>query len=267
MVTIVAGLDAPEVQPRPATLLDTVAPDDSGIEWLEPATDPAGVYTSLNCLDLGLSYDVCDEPVASEYQEPATANIIRFVSDMGVKCQSLAFGDLAERFARAVELRESANVELNLMTLRFTGTRGGAAATDITPAGGAVTPKNGVALLEGHAAANYVGQPIIHAPVGVVSVLSTDPGVELVGSRMHTGLGASLVAGAGYEARIGPTGAVAAAGEYWVYATGQMRIRRGRRILGDPILDRATNLFYLRSARPYVIDVDCYLAAVRVKFI
>lgn len=266
IVQFAPSIDAPDVEPRSAQLLDTVQPIDGGVEWAEPAAEGGGVYTSLNCLDFGTSYDICDEPSPTEFQDPVLVNITRFVSNLGVKCQSLGFGDIATQFEKVVALRESANVELNVMTLKFTGVRGGDPATDITPAGGAQAIENGIALLEGHAAANYAGLPIIHSPVTVASVVAGDPGFTADGKIMRTGLGTRFVAGAGYEARIGPTGAVAAAGEWWVYATGEMRIRRGRRLWGEPVLDRASNIFYIRSARPYVIDVDCYQAAVRVKF-
>lgn len=253
-------LDAPSPDPLTGTLLDSV-------EVITGRVEPLGMYTSLNCMTMPESADICAAVNTLAWNSPITVNGVRFVADIGVFCQGLVGWDaLQPEFARAVELRESAAVEQNLMALRFTGTAGGAAAHDITPTGGAVDPRVGIAMLEGDAAKNYVGIPTIHSPRTIASLINSFGGtLHQEGVRWYSSLGSKFVAGAGYDANVGPGGAAPAAGEMWVYATGEVRVTRLGRVDLDPILDRGSNISYLRSQRPYIVDVDCYVAAVRVK--
>lgn len=262
MATTGMLLEAPAPEGWPATLLDTFTPRDGRLE-------PDDLYVSLNCIGLPDSKQLCDTDTAwadSDYQDGQLIDGIRFVSDIGIKCRALGWGDLDTQFNRVVELRESASVEQNLMALRFTGTQGGAAATNITPAGGAVTPAQGVALLEGHAAMNYAGKPAIHSPVSVASLLlDVAIGYHADGNKLLTSLGSDFIVGAGYEQNLGPSGAAPAAGEKWLYASGGIDIVRGRRVQLDTVFSRLNNYSYLRSQRIYVVSVDCYISAVRVK--
>src|SRR5215471_16646227 len=125
-------LDAPSPDPLTGTLLDSVEVTDGRVE-------PTGLYTTLNCLTMPETADICAAVNTLAWNSPTVVNGIRFVADVGVQCQGLVGWDTIQpEFSRAVELRESAAVEQNLMALRFTGTAGGSAATDVTPTGGAV---------------------------------------------------------------------------------------------------------------------------------
>lgn len=252
-------LQAPVPDPLSGTLLDSVEVSEGRVETV-------GLYTTLNCMTVPETADICAAVNTLAWNAPKTVDGIRFVADIGVACQGFVNWDtLQPEFARAVDLRESAAVEQNLLALRFTGTQGGAAATDITPAGGAVDAKVGIALLEGDAARKYVGLATIHSPRTVASLINATGSISKTGNRWYSSLGTKFIAGAGYDSNLGPTGAAPAAGEMWVYATGEVRVHRMRRVELDPILDRSSNITYLRSQRPYMVDVDCYLSAVRVK--
>jgi hypothetical protein len=138
------------------------------------------------------------------------------------------------------------------------------APVDITPAGGAVKPTVGLALLEGYGANNYAGAPTVHLPVSVASLALGVNGAVWSGDTLHSQLGTPIVAGAGYDyPNLGPTGAGAPAGEKWAYVTGSVVINAGDLIVQDA-LDRDKNDHVTLAERGYVIAVDCFAAAVRV---
>lgn len=110
---------------------------------------------------------------------------------------------------------------------------------DLTPPAGAVHVVNGVGILESWLGTNYGGQGVIHAPIGIASLLSMHHQVrEGVTDETcpETLAGNAVVLGAGYAANVGPATppavpAPAAAGEAWLYITPPMRIRRDSREL------------------------------------
>lgn len=255
---MVASLDAPAPEKFESTLLDVAPPQLALME-------PDGLYVSLNCMELAASGALCDpNPPDLVFQEAVEVDGIRFTTDLGVQCRPLGWQGLTDQFERVVELNESGAVEQSLMALRFTGTEGGSAATDITPAGGAVRPVVGLALLEGYASRHYAGKPVIHASRTIAALLGTQYGFSVQDNIIRTPLGTKVVAGAGYEDNLGPTGAAPAAGEQWVYASGVVRTFASKRLMIDPQLNRTSNEQFLRSQRVWVVDIDCFLAAVRV---
>jgi hypothetical protein len=85
------------------------------------------------------------------------------------------------------------------------------------------------------------------------------------GNTLTTVLGSKIAAGGGYGCpNNGPTGAAPAAGEQWLYASGEVLVARSEVIsVGD--VNRDTNEQVALVERAYVAAVDCYTAAVRVK--
>lgn len=96
---------------------------------------------------------------------------------------------------------------------------------DVTPTPGtAVKPRYGQALLEGALGGATLGSVgTIHAPRAVASILK----LEEDKNTLFTNIGNTVVAGTGYS-KVGPTGVVAGANQYWMYATGPVTV-----ILGD----------------------------------
>jgi hypothetical protein len=207
--------------------------------------------------------------VASKtFESPTWQDGFRFGVYGGIKCKGPGF-DMVEaegKVRAAFEASESVGVERALMTTRFVDGAAWDPATDLTPAGGAVSASIGLALLEGDAAGKYAGTPIIHAPRAVASLLSTiGAGLDREGNRLVSKLGTPIAAGGGYACpNAGPTGAAPAAGEAWMYASGQVTVARGELLVKSDI-DRVENDVYVLAERAYVAAVDCYTAAVRVK--
>lgn len=145
---------------------------------------------------------------------------------------------------------------------------------DLTPAVGAVSPVDGIALLEGWSAANYGGVPVIHIARSVGSVLSALAVVQRATGgqqRLETRQGALIASGGGYgpgwAPETDPDVALTApgAGEAWLYVTGQVVVRRAASStvtrVSQPSL---TNEFTALAERPYAVGWECGAAAVRV---
>jgi hypothetical protein len=176
---------------------------------------------------------------------------------------------------RVFEANESVGVEKAFMATRFRVSAPGDpeegdlwdAPVDITPAGGAVDPYVGIALLEGHAASRYAGAPIIHMPRTIGALAWAKADLEQRGDTFFTPQGSKVASGGGYEAlNTSPAGVAAPAGERWMYATGEIALQRGE-IVVKREMDTTTNEVFVLAERLYVASVDCYTAAVRVKVI
>jgi len=207
-------------------------------------------------------------PANKTFEAPGWQDGFRFAVYGGIKCKGPGF-DMAEAETKtraAFEAMESVGVERALMNTRFVDGAAWDPATDLTPAGGAVSAAIGLAMLEGDAACRYAGTPIIHAPRAVASLLTGFQGsVVREGNRLETKLGSLVAAGGGYACpNSSPLGAAPAAGEAWMYASGAVSVARGELLIKSDI-DRDQNDVYVLAERAYVAAVDCYTAAVRVK--
>lgn len=255
---------APAVKELEGTLLDAATVSD-GIEWL----DENGLFESYNCMRFDASADFCG-PNSKDFDQAASwQDGFRFAAYGGVSCSAVGL-DQAEmlRAVRDVfERGESTAVERALMRTRFAADADGrwAAPVDLTPAGGPVTPGAGVALLEGYAASVYVGGPTLHIPRSIASLLLGTQGAVLDQGEFTTKLGSKIAAGAGYDfPNLGPDGAEATAGEKWLYATGEVVVRRGDPIVRQ-VMAHTDNEVHVLAERGYVAAVDCFTAAVRVR--
>lgn len=134
--------------------------------------------------------------------------------------------------------------------------------------GAAVTPKEGVSILEQWSAANYGSVPTFHMPRGVASLLGFDQTMIGGSGRLVTSLGSFVAAGAGYAGLNGPTGEAPAADEAWIYVTGGVTVRRTPALDVIPVqMTRspdATNDAMAVAERPYVVSYECIVGAVKV---
>jgi len=258
--------DFPAPSKPVGTLLDVAYVTD-GIGFLEPQ----GLTESYNCMILD-SVAVWPCPTTASPKtfgdSPSWVDGIRFAVYGGITCKGPGFSmtDGLTKARQSFEAMESVGVERALMKTRFVAGPTWGAATDLTPAGGAVVPAAGLAILEGDAACKYAGVPIIHAPRAVASLLTGIQGsITNEGNALVTKLGSKVAAGGGYGCpNSGPTGAAPAAGELWMYGTGMVTVARGELMTFSDI-DRSTNDVRLLVERAYVAAVDCYVSAVRVK--
>jgi hypothetical protein len=98
----------------------------------------------------------------------------------------------------------------------------------------------------------------------VASMILGVDGAMFEGDVLTTKFGSKIAAGAGYDyPNLGPTGAAAAVGEKWVYATGGVAISHSKPVIKQ-VMNHSTNEVLVLAERGYIAAVDCYAAAIRV---
>lgn len=128
-----------------------------------------------------------------------------------------------------------------------------------TPPGTAVSADAGIAALENFVAGVYGSLGVVHMTRGAASVLLARDRLVQTGSRLTTGLGTPVVAGAGYPGT-SPAGADPGVGETWVYVTPALfgyrsEVFTSSNRSGD-LFDRATNDLYAVAERTYLLGFD-----------
>lgn len=258
---------APPATQRESTLLDVAHGESGGFEL----QDGNGLYDSYHCMLFGSAADFCaPNNKTLDDQSPLWVDGIRFAAYGGVTCKAVGLDQarIQAEVDRVFSLGESNAVEQALMVQRFRADTEvpsrWAAATDLTPAGGAVSPKVGLAVLEDHAATLYVGQPVIHVSVDIGSLLLADVAVKEGGIVMSK-LGSKIAVGAGYSTiNTSPAGVAAPAGEKWVYASGEVTYIASEKI-SHLAFEQSNNDVVVLAERAYIAAVECFTAAVRVK--
>lgn len=188
----------------------------SGFQYL---TENCGVASSLDdpaCLTAAeRAAKTFDETVVVESTDP-------FAVYKGVECVDMHEDD-STWARRGLELTEHIAVEQRVMSDLLAG------ATDVTPTPGtAVSVRHGIALLEGVAAANYGGVPVLHMARSTTTIGFSEHVLEHDSAFKITTMQGALVAnGGGYEGNLSPAGVAAAAGEAWIYVTGAVTVVRG----------------------------------------
>lgn len=132
----------------------------------------------------------------------------------------------------------------------------------------ALTPVAGIAALENYLASNYGGTGIIHGPRGVSALLARYHLAFAEGTVLRTLVGTPVALGGGYTVNTGPDGVEAPPGTAWLYATGNVVIRRSE-VWVNPdsvaqALNRTSNNVTLLAERTYVVTHECLLAAVLI---
>ena len=276
---------APQATPARFGLLSVAQmPTDTG-RW------EGGILTMPNACGNGGSYgDPC--PAPGDREKADSAGVVigggdPFTVYAGFRCAPVGFTDdeIRERGDAALLAGEERTVEEVFWTgvtdnaveihphlAENTASTPGVddftwlAATTVAGGGGAVSVRRALADLERELAGCYGGQGVIHMPRDVATVAVAEGIVERYGNRLETKVGTLVAAGAGYPGT-SPTGAAAAAGESWVYATGAVQVRRSGVFYTGSIaesLDRVSNTIQRLAERTYVVTWDCCLLAARV---
>ncbi len=145
-------------------------------------------------------------------------------------------------------------------------------ADDITPtAGVALSPLDGLAVLEEFAATNYAGVATIHMPAGTATRLGSHSLTARAG-RLETVNGNLVAAGGGYgQVRTLGTeadpGTEAPDGARWLFVTGAVVVRRGGVEETGLVVDHAapaSNIYHALAQREVVVTAECMAAAVLV---
>lgn len=257
-------LTRPALTPRPGTLLDVATVQTSANAW----TDKNGLWDTLNCGDLNNGYaDQClinpggPAPAAKTFDAPEWVDGFRFAAYKGTTCKMIDFAYIQSLNTQAFLDFESASVEAVF------GAHVIEVATNLTPAT-ALTVKEGLALLEGHAGTHYAGVPTIHASTQILSLLDSDgASLEVGAGGFRTAAGSKVVNGGGYFG-VDKATPVLGAGEAWLFATGEVVLQQSGEIneasAAAPI-KMDTNEVQALTERIYLAGYDCYATAVRVK--
>jgi hypothetical protein len=203
----------------------------------------------------------------------ATTKAHPFAVYAGMECGSVGYdheGAYQERARTILELAGQHAAESAL----WTGAGGNtgpmnAAATPIVSAS-PTSLTAAVGALEDWLADHYSGVGVIHAKRGVnafarrAHLTVRDPGNP---EALTTGLGTRWVFGGGYNGT-GPAAVAPAANQGWIYATGQLTIRRGpvTAFTMAEALNRSINDVSVFAEQPYVVGFDCAIGAALVDF-
>lgn len=219
--------------------------------------DPAGGWTNPDAKVVSRA-DWCSF-------EPVTAYAKVECSVVG-----FPFEEAQEASLEQLRLGEQNVVEEWFMRRGLSWLAGEDPANDLTPGTGALHIVSGIGVLEAWLADNYGGTGVIHAPVGVASLLGKHHQFDPAYDCLTTWAGNRVVVGGGYTTNVGPAvrpaaGEVAPAGEAWLYITPPVRIRREAR---HNVIDREwqglNTLVNDRTAlaeATFVPEVACCMAA------
>ncbi len=177
--------------------------------------DPAGGWTNPTAKVVSRADWASFEPVTS-YAE--------------VQCSTVGFSYDESRASALAQLELGEQSVLEEWFMRR-GLSWMAFGHDLTPGTGALHIVSGIGVLEAWLAENYGGRGVIHVPIGATSLLGKNHQFRDSVDCLTTWAGNTVVAGGGYSVNVGPAqapaaGAVAPAGEAWIYVTPKMRIRR-----------------------------------------
>lgn len=246
----------------------------------------AGMWPSYNCLDLFTPGEVCSTSEAVAYKTFETATwqtAFDFSVYGGVQCSAVGLdtADQKREVSRVFERGEGRGVEQALLYTRLAEQEAPEAGedgplwdepVDVTPS--ATVPLHvALALLEGHAAANYNGLPTIHMPRAAATVLSASGLIVWNGDLAFTKNGSRVAIGGGYD-----DPAMLTSGTWTMYATGEVYVERSDTLefqsyvtpgdgsgTGEDENGLADNTVIALVERLYRVAIDCYAAKVTGK--
>lgn len=242
----------------------------NGTDMLSEPCAPANAWQ--DCPDVNPITGPFVNPDAKVFDRPVTTSFEPVTAYAGVECSTfgLSFDEARERAVSQLRTGEQQVLEDFFMRR---GLAAYALGNDLTPAEGALSICMGVGILETWLALNYGGVGVLHAPVGVGTLLSGGRIVDFPQdeSCITTLVGNAVVLGGGYSANVGPytapltPGAVAPEGEAWLYITPAMRIRRDARVLPQNVewqsINTTINDRNVIAESTFVVEVSCAVAA------
>lgn len=252
-----------------------------------------GLWPSYNCLDLWTPTAMCPDPLLSETGETKEFDAaswqpgFTFAVYGGVQCRAVGLDvdDQNAEVARVFEAAQGKGIERALVGTRFVASVAPDSDAPISPFFGQwddpedltpATPTSlpvALALLEGHAAANYNGLPIIHMPRAAATVLEASGLIVWQGDLAFTKNGSRVAIGGGYD-----DPEMLATGEWDMYATGEIYVEMAEAIetkdypvlpgMADPSSDGNAlleNGIVSMAERVFRVAIDCYVSKVTGK--
>lgn len=209
------------------TATSSLVPDPQITGAGRPVTEatPFGVFGAVNCQSLGLTGQAAAD----------------------IAARRLALGE-----ARTVEATYEDGSQGNTPRLADPAT--------VQPAGATgVGLLKALSALEAYLRSEYSGTGTIHMPAALAPYMAWRKQMRPDGAVMRTALGTPIAFGGGYRGLSPVDGAAPAEDEAWIYATGQLEVRRSRVFvpaLGAEALDRRTNLITVVAERHYLVSHD-----------
>jgi len=234
-----------------------------------------GIQYQISVCDLPEAYEVnCQEDHDTKVIESGVTTVTGapFVVYSAIRCSPVGLANQGEAAVRRYLFDQLVAGEQAVVERAFsTGAVGlSPSLQGATNIGNAQGPVQAVGMLESWLYARYGLPGVIHAPILAAPYFSgahvIDWDRSLTGSwRTDVGTKVSF----GDYAGTGPSGQVPAAGDTWIYITGQVAIWRtsDADVLVPPmgqVIDRSTNLLTSVMEREYVLTYDCYAAGVQV---
>lgn len=285
---MISGLDVRRPVPDPitSTLLDHATVVENTRHF--GLTNNEGLWPSYNCLDLMTPTEMCPDVRVGPKVFTAAGWVpaFEFAVYGGVQCLAVGLDadDQQAETERVFDLNEAKGIERTLLLTRFLSVPAvpgsddplnPAYATwtlpvDLTPVG-AVSLLVALALLEGHAAANYAGLPTIHMPRAAATILEANGAIKWEGDLAYTKNGSKVAIGGGYD-----DPEMLASGLWDMFATGEVYVERGaKRVIGplnvlpgdgsgigSDMNGLSDNTVVSFVERPYRVAIDCYAAKI-----
>lgn len=271
-------IEAPPVTPSPfglfsaATVQDTSGTEENrwihaGITW-EPAHCGPAYTTVAACLDA--EGDDPEDPTAKTITDGIDAvEGAAFAAYHLHRCTlpghqwDTVGRDRAADALRLGEQRAAEQVMMDRMAIAAAGTDGIVLNSD---------PQHvvdAIGRLERYLGANYGGVGVLHMDPLVATLAESYNLLQTTGTRKQTRAATTTVAvGGGYGAGLVPSlegGSPATGGVSWVYATGQVLVRRAAtEVIQSAAGSLRTNQYVALAERPYVLGWECVTAAIAV---
>lgn len=244
----------------------------------------AGLWPSYNCLDLLTPTAICPEPqVGSKQFDTATWQPgFTFAVYGGAQCRAIGLDvdDQQSEVQRVFEASQGKGIERALRDTRFVASAAPGSdeptspyygewtePEDLTP-GTAIPLTVALALLEGDAAAHYVGLPTIHMPRAAATILEVSGLIVWKDDLAFTKNGSRVAIGGGYD-----DPEMLATGLWDMYATGEVYIEQSDKIeekqyvlpgmvgegstASESLIENGVVSF---AERMYRVVIDCYTA-------
>ena len=235
-----------------------------------------GIQYQISVCDLPLTYEVnCQEEAETKLFENGVTTVTGapFVVYSAIQCSPVGLANWGESAVRKYLFDQLVAGEQGVVERAFsTGAAGlSPSLQGAVNLGSAQGPVQAVGMLESWLYARYGLPGVIHAPMLAAAYFSGAHIIERDGSAAapvwKTDVGTKV--SFGDYAGTGPSGQVPAAGDTWLYITGQVAVWRtpDSEVLVPPmgqVINRSTNLLTTLMEREYVVTYDCYAAAVQV---
>jgi hypothetical protein len=275
-VTIIRGAEVN--RPTPDALTSSVLDHATVVEKSDfGLRNNEGLWPSYNCLDTLVPTPICPEPMIEGTKTFSTVGWVpgfQFAVYGGVQCNAVGLdqNDQNSEVARVFRLSEGKGVEQALLLNRFVATDSDAAVQWDEPVdlGTAPTLLSALGILEGYAAAHYVGVPTLHVPRAVVTMAFGQGALVERDGKFFTKAGSKVAAGGGYDDADG-----AQSGTMDLFVTGEVYVERSEMVnvntyvlpgdgsgVGSGENGLAHNTALSLAERMYRVGIDCLLAKV-----